>query len=227
MKTTTDPMTPPTPAQTRIPIWLKVAYTAFLAVMIPTYLRNYGPTNFLYFCDVALLITLYAVWAESKMAASMAAVGILAPQLFWCLDYGWQLVQMIRGAEHSGMTAYMFDANKSMFLRGLSLFHGWLPFLLVFLVVRLGYEVRALKVWTILAWSLCLVAFFFLPPAGAQLGDPNLPVNVNYVYGLDDSRPQQMMPQGPYLIVWMALLYLVAYLPTHMLLKKFVSRRNA
>ncbi|MCB1210334.1 MAG: hypothetical protein KDK97_13450, partial [Verrucomicrobiales bacterium] len=117
-------MTSEARSESVIPIWLKIAYTAFLAVMIPTYLKNYGPTNFVYFCDVALLITLYAVWAESKMAASMAAVGILLPQLFWCLDFGWQLFQTMRGAEHSGMTAYMFDEHKSLFLRGLSLFHG-------------------------------------------------------------------------------------------------------
>ena len=34
------------------------------------------------------------------------------------------------------MTDYMFDADHSLFLRGLSLFHGWLPFLLVYLVVE-------------------------------------------------------------------------------------------
>ena len=45
----------------RIPLWLKIAYTAFLAVMVPVYWANYGPTNFLYFCDVALLLTLVGV----------------------------------------------------------------------------------------------------------------------------------------------------------------------
>ena len=39
------------PAARRIPLWLKLAYTAFMAVLVPVYLRNYGPTNFLYFCD--------------------------------------------------------------------------------------------------------------------------------------------------------------------------------
>src|SRR5262249_15633145 len=38
-----------------IPLWIKLAYTAFMAVLIPVYLKNYGPTNFLYFCDVAAL----------------------------------------------------------------------------------------------------------------------------------------------------------------------------
>jgi hypothetical protein len=32
----------------------------------------------------------------------------------------------------------MFDENRSLFLRGLSFFHSWLPFLLIFLVKRLG-----------------------------------------------------------------------------------------
>ena len=44
-------------APTRIPLWLKIAYTGFLAVMIPVYWANYGPTNFFYFCDMALLVT--------------------------------------------------------------------------------------------------------------------------------------------------------------------------
>jgi hypothetical protein len=131
------------------------------------------------------------------------------------------------GAEHSGMTAYMFDERKPLFLRGLSLFHGWLPFLLIFLVARLGYEARALKQWTGIAWSLCLFAFFALPPAGAKLADPNTPVNVNYVFGLDDSQAQQWMPAGVYLVVWMLALFTLAFLPTHLVLKKLATQRSA
>ena len=37
-------------ASTRlIPLWIKLLYTAFMAVLIPVYLHHYGPTNFLYF----------------------------------------------------------------------------------------------------------------------------------------------------------------------------------
>lgn len=205
----------------RIPLWVKLAYTAFMAVLIPVYLRNYGPTNFLYFCDIALLITLYAVWAESALAVSMAAVGILIPQVFWCLDFAWQIF-----APHEGMTAYMFDAHKSLFLRGLSFFHGWLPFLLVGLVWRLGYDRRALKAWTILGWALCLIAYFLLPPAGAHLPDPNTPVNVNYVFGLDDAHPQHWLPLPVYLLVHMLALFLVAYVPAHLILRRLFGTSN-
>ena len=53
-------------ATTHVPLWLKLAYTAFMVVLIPVYWRNYGPTNFLYFCDVALLITLVGMWIEVR-----------------------------------------------------------------------------------------------------------------------------------------------------------------
>ncbi len=207
-------------------MWLKCLYTAFMAVLVPVYWANYGPTNFLYFCDVALFLTLYAVWKESRFATSMAAVGILIPQLFWCADFGMQLVRRGTGAAHSGMTAYMFDSTSSLFLRGLSLFHGWLPFLLMFMVARLGYDRRALKAWTGLAFGLCLISYFWLPPAGAGLADPKIPVNVNYVFGLDDKQPQQWMPQGAYLMMWMLALLSLVYIPTHLVLKKFFGRTD-
>lgn len=200
----------------RIPLWLKLAYTAFMAVLIPVYWASYGPTNFLYFCDVALLLTLAGMWTESPLLISMPAVGILLPQMLWCADFAVTLC----GGTLAGMTGYMFDADRSLFLRGLSFFHGWLPFLLIFLVARLGYDRRALKGWTLAAFALCLTAFFWLPPAGAVLSDPNLPRNVNYVHGLDDARPQEWMPPGLYLVSWMALLLGMVYVPTHLFLKK-------
>ena len=65
-----------------------------------------------------------------------------------------------------------------MFLRLLSLFHGWLPFLLIYLVWKIGYNRRALMTWIGLAWVLLLICFFLMPP---PTPDPGLtPVNINY-----------------------------------------------
>ena len=205
-------------------MWLKVLYTAYLAVLIPVYWVNYGPTNFLYFCDIALLITLYGVWKDKSLPISMAAVGILLPQFYWCGDFLVQSFRALAGQPHAGMTAYMFDEHKSLFLRGLSLFHGWLPFLLLYLMAKVGYDRRALKSWTALGWALCLISFFFLPPAGAQLADPNLPLNVDYVYGLDDAHPQTWMPQSLFLPLYMLLLFVVAYTPTHLILSRLFRK---
>ena len=46
-----------TPTASRLPLWFKLIYTAFVAVLVPTYWYHYGPGNFLYFCDLALLLT--------------------------------------------------------------------------------------------------------------------------------------------------------------------------
>ena len=209
-------------SKSRVPAWLKWTYTAFMMVLVPVYWANYGPTNFVYFCDTALFLTLFAVWTDIALLASMAAVGILVPQFFWCVDFAGELM----GVRVTGMTAYMFNPQSSLFLRGLSLFHGWLPFLLRYLVFRQGYDRRALKVWTALACGLCLVAYFLLPPAGAVLADPKLPLNVNYVFGLDDAHPQTWMPAGLYLVVWFLALFTLAYLPTHLVLTKLTAARK-
>jgi hypothetical protein len=207
----------------RVPTWLKLVYTGFMAVLVPVYWRDYGPTNFLYFCDAALFLTLVGIWTENRLLISMPAVGILVPQALWVIDFAVQLT----GHKLTGMTGYMFDSNRSLFLRGLSLFHGWLPFLLFFLVAKLGYDRRALPAWTALAWVLCLISFFVLPPAGAHLPNPNTPVNVDYVFGLDDAQPQGWMPAGVYLVAWMAALLAIAFLPAHLALRKFFSRDAA
>ena len=67
--------------------------------------------------------------------------------MLWCLDF---LVELC-GGRLTGLTAYMADPNRSLFLRGLSLFHGWLPFLVYYLVKKLGYDRRALVGWIAIA----------------------------------------------------------------------------
>lgn len=150
-------LTPPRPS--RIPLWVKLLYTGFMAVLIPTYWYYYGVTNFLYFCDIALFLALAAIWLESPLLASIPCVGILVPQVLWCVDF----MVTFCGGRFVKMTDDMFEAERSLFLRGLSFFHYWLPFLLVFLVWRLGYDRRAFLGWTLLAWVLMLFSYAYMP----------------------------------------------------------------
>jgi hypothetical protein len=199
----------------------KVAGTAFLAILVFVYLRAYGPANFLWFCDAALILTVAGMWLENSLLISMCSVGILVPQCLWLADFGSNLL----GFHLLGLTGYMFDHRLPLFTRGLSLFHGWLPLLLVWLLARLGYDKRGLPAWTGLAAGLVLVSYFFTPPAGAHLADPNIPVNLNYVYGFNDQQPQTWINQNLYVILWLGVLWLVAFLPTHLALGKiFVAR---
>ncbi len=202
----------------RIPLWLKAAYTAFMAVLIPVYWHHYGPSNFLYFCDVALIITLVGVWRESPLLISMPAVGILAPQVLWVVDFLGNIV----GLQLTGMTDYMFDASKPLFLRGLSLFHGWLPFLLVYLVWKVGYDRRAFKAWTVLAIAVMLVCYVLMPGPMANAG--NAAVNINYVYGMSDSAPQTWMPGWAWLASLMIGLPVLMFAPVHLVLARWCGK---
>ena len=198
----------------RLPLWLKLVYSAFVAVLVPVYWYYYGPTNFLYFCDTALLLTLVGVWIESPLLVSMCAVGILASQTLWVIDF---IVGMF-GVSLTGLTDYMFEPHRSLFLRGLSLFHGWLPFLLVYLVWKLGYDRRALVAWTALAWVLLLICFFFMPP---PTPDPGLtPVNINYVWGMSDHAPQTFVSPWVWFLGLMIGLPALAFAPMHFLLAR-------
>ena len=221
VNTTTATATQHIPA--RIPLWLKWGYTAFMAVLIPVYWMNYGPSNFLYFCDVALFLTWISLWTERSLPASMAAVGILIPQLLWCVD----LVLHLVGFTYTGMTNYMFDAGKPLFLRLLSLFHGWLPFLLLYIVARLGYDRRGFKAWTVTAVILCLVSYFLLPAPGDLPPGSVEAVNVNYVFGIDDTKAQTWMAPGAYLGVWMLVLLVVCYIPANYWLKSRYCRKES
>jgi hypothetical protein len=206
----------------KIPLAAKLAVTVFLAVFVPVYWHAYGPANFLWFCDAALLLTVAGMWLENSLLISMCAVGILLPQCLWLADFAGQLF----GFSLVGLTDYMFDSKLPLFTRGLSLFHGWLPGLLVWLLFRLGYDRRALLAWSLLAAALGIICYFFTPPAGAHPANPNSPVNLNYLYGFNDQQPQTWINQNLYVILWLATLWLVAFLPTHLLLRKLFPARR-
>jgi len=207
-----------TAEQSRVPLILKVAFTAFMVVLIPVYWHYYGPTNFLYFCDIAMILTLIAIWPENAPLISTCTVGILVPQAIWVIDF----LAGLAGISLTGMTAYMFDADRSLFLRLLSLFHGWLPILLVYLVWKIGYDRRAIFLATALTWLILPICFFLMPPPNPHPG--LIPVNINYVWGLSDYAAQTWLP--PY--VWFGGMLigipLVIFTPTHFALARTMPK---
>lgn len=204
-----------TAQSSRVPLGLKLGYTAFMAVLIPVYWTSYGAANFLFFCDIALILTLVGIWREDRLLISMCAVGILAPQILWLAD----LLAHLVGLSITGMTGYMFDASRSLFLRGLSLFHGWLPLLLLYLVLRLGYDRRALASWTALAWVVLLVCYLLLP--GPRPDPGNAAVNINYVHGFSDTAAQTWMHPWAWLALLMIALPALLFVPTHLALSRW------
>lgn len=205
---------------TALPLWLKILYTAFLAVLVPVYWYDYGPTNFLYFCDIALFFALAAVWLEHPLLAAVPAVGILIPQAIWIVDF----LGGAGGYFPFGMTEYMFEGHRPLFTRGLSLFHFWLPLLLVWMVWRLGYDWRAFWAWTALHWAVLWICYQHMPPPRADHG--NQPVNINYVFGLQSDKPQTWLDADLWFAGMMIGMPLFVYLPSHFFLAWVGKRRT-
>lgn len=199
-----------------VPLIVKAGYTAFMAVLVPIYLHYYGPTNFLYICDVSLILTLIAVWPENKLLISMCCVGILVPQAAWVIDF----LANLAGFSLTGVTDYMFDASHSLFLRLLSLYHAWLPFLLAYLVWKTGYDRRAFWCWTALFCVLLPACFFLMPPPNPNPG--LAPVNINYVWGPNDHAAQTWVPASVWFAGLLIGLPLLVFAPTHWVLSRIV-----
>jgi predicted membrane protein len=188
-----------------LPLWPKVLYTVFLAVIVPAYWVKNGLANFLWFSDIALLATGVALWLESGLLASAMAIGVLAPELVWNVSY---FGRLLTGAHVTSLADYMFDARKSRFMRALSLvLHVVMPAALVWMIARLGYDSRALAVQTALAWVVLPVTYAFTDPAK----------NINWVFGLGHPPRRRFSPRV-HLTVLMLGFPLFVYLPTHLLL---------
>ncbi len=195
----------------KIALPVKVLYTIFVAILIPPYWRVYGPANFLWVSDLGLIIGLAALWLENGLLARMQAVSLLFLELVWNFDF---FARLITGIHPVGISSYMFDSGKSLFVRGLSLFHVFLPFFLLWLVYHLGYDQRALAAQTIFFWFILLVCYFFTDPSE----------NINWAFG-PGNQPQRRIAPGLYLAAVLAFVPLCVYLPTHILLKAIIPTR--
>ena len=94
----------------QIHLGIKLGYTLFLLVLVPVYWAHYGPKNFLWFSDIALLTTGATLWLESPLLASMMMLAVLLPELAWNLDF---FGRLLTGHAMFGMSAYMFDATHA------------------------------------------------------------------------------------------------------------------
>jgi hypothetical protein len=180
--------------------------------VIGVYCATYPPANFLWFSDIGLIVTAVALWLESSALASMMTLAVFLPDIGWTVVF---LGRLITGAHFGGVTGYMFDPAISKVVRALSLYHLFLPPLLLWLVYRIGYDRRAWWFQTLCGWVVLLITFCTTRP-----GD-----NINWVYGLGGG-PQQVMPQAAYLTIVMLVFPLVLYLPTHGLMLWLFGRNG-
>ena len=196
-------------SETPIPLWIKLLYSSFLCVLVPVYWRHYGPANFLWASDLALFFVLAALWLERPLPSSMMAIGVLPFEVLWVVD-------SLAGSELIGMAAYMFEAERPLYLRALSLFHVLLPVMLLFLLRRLGYDPRALPAQTLLIWIVLPLTYLLTDPADN--------INLAFGFGLE---PQTRV--HPLLHLGSAMLLLPALVcwPMHRLMQRWLGPGSA
>ena len=191
-----------------IPFWLQLLATLCLLVIVVVYARHYPLSNFLWFSNIGMLGTVLALWLESSLLASMMAVGGLLPAVAWNLSY---FGQLLTGRGMAGLTDYMFDERLPRYLRALSLYHVFMPVLLLWLVLRLGYDPRAVPAQTLLMWLVLGLTWWVGPED-----------NVNFVRGPRRQGHSRLHPLL-YLGLLMLAMPLLLLVPTHFLLLALVT----
>jgi len=187
-------------AAMRLPLWLKLTWTAWVLVWIPVYWHQYGLQNFLYFCDLGNLLIALGLWLESPLIFSWQATGLLLFQTLYILDLAGAV---LTGRHLIGGTEYMFDPHIALWVRLLSLFHVATPPLLLWAIRRLGYDPRGWKFQTLTTWIVVPINYFWRPQS-----------DVNWARGLF-FREQHIVPGLVYLGAYLVFVPLLVYWPTH------------
>ncbi len=198
----------------RIPFWLKAAWTLWVAVWIPLYWNQWGPSTFLWFCDLANLLILAALWTESALLFSWQAVSVLLFQIVFTVSVASRALlgrQLIPG------TGWVFDDLKiPLYIKVLSVgMHLAAPPLLIWGVRTLGYDRRALLVQVA---TVCVL----LPVCWLGWDET---LNLNWVYKPFD-MPQNVMTPGLYLLVCIVAYTGLVFLPTHLVLARLFERKK-
>lgn len=196
-----------------IPVWLKVFVTVWAAVLVPSYAIA-TPLGLLWFCNVAIILTVVGLWWESSLLISIAALGSVVIMLLWSVYMLALLVLNVTATPLPfDLGTYMLDVEVPTSNRILSLYHTWLPIVLLFALRRLGYDRRGLPIQIGLTCILILLAFLLTPDLKTPAG------NVNMVFGLSDIEPQAWVNRGVWLLIMMAV-WAVWYIPAHLIFRR-------
>ena len=185
-----------------IPLWLKLAFSLWLLIWVPSYLSVYGPQNFFWLCNLANFLILIALWTENRLLMSAQLLAVLIVGSVWSLDVG--TAALITGTPVLG-TDYMFDTEIPLATRMLSIFHTVLPVIAVYAILKLGYDRRGLILQTALTWVVI--------PLTWLLTDPER--NINWTRK-PFNQTQDLLPEGLYVIVLMLAWPLLLYVPVHL-----------
>ncbi len=191
-------------ASTVVPLWLKVGWTAMVLAIVLIYWRHRGPANFLWFSDIAFLALVPGLWLESPFVVSLAACMVFVPELLWSVSFFGALLRLPRV---TALADYMFDKQRPLWLRAVSLFHVPLLAVTVWGPWRLSYDPSVFPWAVLIAWLVLLLTRWLTKP------EPN----INHVYRFPFAAGAGLTPVR-HMLVLMIAVPLVLQLPGHLLL---------
>ena len=191
-------------ASTVVPLWLKVGWTAMVLAIVLIYWRHRGPANFLWFSDIAFLALVPGLWLESPFVVSLAACMVFVPEFLWSVSFFGALLRLPRV---TALADYMFDKQRPLWLRAVSLFHVPLLAVTVWGPWRLSYDPSVFPWAVLIAWLVLLLTRWLTKP------EPN----INHVYRFPFAAGAGLTPVR-HMLVLMIAVPLVLQLPGHLLL---------
>jgi hypothetical protein len=197
-------MTSPSAHGAKLPFWVRLVSALWLLIWVPAYWRTWGVTNFLQLCDVAAILTGIGLLTGNALLLSSQALASLLIDLAWAIDAAGRL---LFGRTLIGGTEYLFDAQYPLWVRLLSLFHLALPLLLIWALLRVGYDRRALALQS----AITLVVFSAVRFTSAAK-------NMNFAFR-DPFFHRAWGPPPVHILVSVLFMIVVVYLPTHTFLE--------
>lgn len=199
----------------RLPLWPKIAWTLWVGVWIPLYWKQFGPSTFLWFCDIANFMILAALWTESSLIFSWQACSVLVVQIAFVVDV---LGRAAFGRHFLHATEWIFDDGAiPVHIRLMSLaMHVATPVILVWALRRLGYDPRGF-------YAQIATTCVLLPACWLGWDDR---VNLNWVWK-PFNRPQNVVSPGLFLVLCILGYTALLHFPTHVMLNRLMGKRRS
>jgi len=176
---------------------------------LPSYAQAYGWANFLFLCNIGVILGALGVWTGNRELLSASAIASLLIGAVWTLDFG---ARAIAGVRLLGVTDYMWEERYPLFTRGLSFYHLAWPIAMLACLARVGYSRRG--------WSLQAAIAVPLIVAGRFAGGPA--ENINFAWS-DPVWGVELGPPAVHLLTIAAATLCGIYGAAHLLLQRFFT----
>jgi hypothetical protein len=191
---------------------LRWVWLAFVLVWAPTYAIYWSPVDFLYLCNLAVILTCAGLWLGNSLLVSSQAVSTMVIGTLWVVDVGWGVAT--GGRLLIGGTEYMWDATRPLWVRLLSFDHLAVPMAAWWATRKLGYDRRAWGFQTGLAAVVLVLSRMVAPEKNVNFAQKELVTF--HTWG----------PAPVHLLVLCSVLALIVYWPVHAVMSRVMPPKS-